>query len=780
MIEVENVYICLRSVLMYNYDDFITQIKDELINGAKPKSDEFINLIYTENTRDIKETKDRKMSKKAHTFYKQFREDVSQIFPLKGEDVDGVFGVDILDLLLYSPHYFIDKLYDYVEKYNFTDLDKVQKVYQDILIGFEFLFHETRDKYRADGIYSFRQKFLYASEKSKASKHNYGKYIDLALALGLTNHRSEENNSDAVVYTIKRDENKNFSDNLTNKKYEIVYEHYKCLSEIKSQPIKHIQESFREVINQFNKDAKYGAGQDTTEAEKQRLYQNLCDKFFEGNQTDYYLKKGSDNKYIVNNNFVSQIDWSQKKCIHDIKTVRDIISTIASVFVSKMDYQMRSIKGFQEPDVNQTPKYSDEQLNCVFLKKPQITIDFDYINKIKAEQLLNSMLSALEKIEVDSKIDILLYGKTENCDNLKQNEDKLKNIIENYYEDKYKQNNKSKKISINDKFITNLYKFVLNDNIFDSVLEHINVDKTKSRIVLAPIIVYSMVTSKTDIRKMSVEYGWSKEEIVHDLNFVNDDDRTKRRKIGFYIRLRELFSKQLSNAQKQYLVKIWDDIFVVLTGYSYSDMVFVDVNQNDYDGDIFALDYIKKKWTDDIDFELITMHKVHNLDEEYENIKGSYKRSKREVKEFFIQICDEFAHAYREKRYFILDEDDHRAFINDIANRYLIPYECANKFKDRHICKCINESLSENIANLDSCKFANSCKYLDGFKRIKQYRKYRKLLKKHEYVSKSKPWIRMKADDIIKLSIEECLKDINVEQSKKKLKEIGEKLRTRA
>lgn len=390
------------------------------------------------------------------------------------------------------------------------------------------------------------------------------------------------------------------------------------------------------------------------------------------------------------------------------------------------------------------------------------------------------MLSALEKIEVDSKIDILPYRKTENCDNLKQNEDKLKNIIENYYEDKYKQNNKSKKISINDKFITNLYKFVLDDNIFNSVLEHINEDKTKSEIVLAPIIVYSMVTSKTDIRKMSVEYGWSKEEIIHDLNLVNDDDRTKRKKIGFYIRLRELFSKELSNTKKEYLVKVWDDIFVVLTGYSYADMVFVDANKNDYDGDIFALDYIKKKWTDDIDFELITMHKVHNLDEEYENIKDSYKRSKREVKEFFMQICDEFAHAYREKRYFILDEDDHRAFINDIANRYLIPYECANKFKDKHICKCINESLSEDIANLDSCKFANSCKYLDGFKRIKQYRKYRKLLKKHEYVSKSKPWIRMKADDIIKLSIEECLKDINVEQSKKKLKEIGEKLRTRA
>ena len=144
-----------------------------------------------------------------------------------------------------------------------------------------------------------------------------------------------------------------------------------------------------------------------------------------------------------------------------------------------------------------------------------------------------------------------------------------------------------------------LCEFACNSNLF--------VDRED--IPIAPLVLYSMLRSKTHQLRSLVSKPWNLEECYAKRPLSGQYSIEDRLSIGLYIRLRELFLVHLDvfdipEDRREKTSGLWDSMYRDMTGYNDTYMIVTDAAPDSFPEDTWAIEYFANSWSSNIDFDI--------------------------------------------------------------------------------------------------------------------------------------------------------------------------------
>lgn len=499
------------------------------------------------------------------------------------EQVEKVVPDTVLCSAVFSPHALIDEIYA-----NLEYAGNVNKIFEMMLQQGPFLFREISDSLRPEGQISFAELYLNKSDIFQFQQKDYSFALDFAIGLGIAGDTAA---FFSRIASYMEDDGliAKYLPSRTLYHARRVKQLYQSAGQIIELPISELLSRIREAVRRFTKEisSEHWCGEDTVE----KLHCQSSDS----------LRLSSEQ---LQHNLVSS------SVLYGIHTVDDLIFKIAKIFV-------RTLNGSRlRLDMLNDGRFSAQQLSLIqsnisligdglqkttsdayniVQQRRQETIEILQRNSICTDRIPKTMLNSC-KCRID---EWPFAGFTDN-QSWKRLSQKLYGIIVEYYKAFYKiVFRKSKPIQWDVDSAQQLCEFACNSNLF--------VDRED--IPIAPLVLYSMLRSKTHQLRSLVSKPWNLEECYAKRPLSGKYSNEKRLNIGLYIRLREVFLAhfdifEITEDRRKEISELWDSMYRDITGYNDTYMIVTDAAHNSFAEDAWAVERFVNSWSANIDFDI--------------------------------------------------------------------------------------------------------------------------------------------------------------------------------
>lgn len=569
------------------------------------------------------------------------------------EQVNQMVSGAALCSAVFSPHALIDKIYE--------DLDHAGafgKLFAMMLRQGPFLFCELRDSLRPKDQMSFTEIYLNRSDIFCFQEKDYSFALDFAMGLGIA--------ADTTAFFSRiasyMEDNALIAKYLPNRTLyhaQRVQQLYQSAGQIVDLPISELLPRIRETIRRFAKEtsSQRWYGEDAAEKLRHQLINSL--------------KLSSEQL---------QQDLLLSSAFYGIHTLDDLIFKIARIFVQtinsrKLRYDMLNDSRFSEqqlgliqPEIasirDGIEKQPPNDYNIV-QKRYKETIALLQVDSIFTDKIPKTMLNPCNSWISDWPF----AGFTDNrsWEILSR---QLHRIVVAYYNTLYKiVFRKSKPIQWDVDSAQQLCEFACNSNLF--------VDRED--IPIAPLVLYSMLRSKTHQLRSLVSKPWNLEECYAKRPLSGQYSIEDRLSIGLYIRLRELFLVHLDvfdipEDRREKTSGLWDSMYRDMTGYNDTYMIVTDAAPDSFPEDTWAIEYFANSWSSNIDFDIWgfpekqpsheTVYKYMKAQDQQRGTKSWNHYIKRQ-----IEVHPEWLQEYRQHRLLPWYNAFHQTFLNQCLKK---------------------------------------------------------------------------------------------------------------
>lgn len=569
------------------------------------------------------------------------------------EQVEKVVPDTVLCSAVFSPHALIDEIYA-----NLECADNVNKVFKMMLQQGPFLFREISDSLRPEGQISFAELYLNKSDIFQFQQKDYSFALDFAIGLGIAGDTAA---FFSRIASYMEDDGliAKYLPSRTLYHARRVKQLYQSAGQIVDLPISELLPRIHETIRRFAKEtsSQRWYGEDAAEKLRHQLINSL--------------KLSSEQL---------QQDLLQSSAFYGIHTLDDLIFKIARIFVQtingrKLRYDMLNDSRFSEqqlgliqPEIasirDGIEKQPPNDYNIV-QKRYKETIALLQVDSIFTDKIPKTMLNPCNSWISDWPF----AGFTDNrsWEILSR---QLHRIVVAYYNTLYKiVFRKSKPIQWNVDSAQQLCEFACNSNLF--------VDRED--IPIAPLVLYSMLRSKTHQLRSLVSKPWNLEECYAKRPLSGQYSIEDRLSIGLYIRLRELFLVHLDvfdipEDRREKTSGLWDSMYRDMTGYNDTYMIVTDAAPDSFPEDTWAIEYFANSWSSNIDFDIWgfpekqpsheTVYKYMKAQDQQRGTKSWNHYIKRQ-----IEVHPEWLQEYRQHRLLPWYNAFHQTFLNQCLKK---------------------------------------------------------------------------------------------------------------
>jgi len=571
------------------------------------------------------------------------------------EQVEKVVPDTVLCSAVFSPHALIDEIYA-----NLECAGNVNKVFKMMLQQGPFLFREISDSLRPEGQISFAELYLNKSDIFQFQQKDYSFALDFAIGLGIAGDTAA---FFSRIASYMEDDGliAKYLPSRTLYHARRVKQLYQSAGQIVDLPISELLPRIRETIRRFAKEtsSQRWYGEDAAEKLRHQLINSL--------------KLSSEQL---------QQDLLQSSAFYGIHTLDDLIFKIARIFVQtingrKLRYDMLNDSRFSEqqlgliqPEIasirDGIEKQPPNDYNIV-QKRYKETIALLQVDSIFTDKIPKTMLNPCNSWISDWPF----AGFTDNrsWEILSR---QLHRIVVAYYNTLYKiVFRKSKPIQWNVDSAQQLCEFACNSNLF--------VDRED--IPIAPLVLYSMLRSKTHQLRSLVSKPWNLEECYAKRPLSGQYSIEDRLSIGLYIRLREVFLAhfdifEITEDRREEISELWDSMYRDITGYNDTYMIVTDAAPDSFPEDAWAIERFVNSWSSNIDFDIWgfpekqpsheTVYKYMKAQDQQRGTKSWNHYIKRQ-----IEVHSEWLQEYRQHRLLPWYNAFHQTFLD----------QCLKKFK---------------------------------------------------------------------------------------------------
>lgn len=569
------------------------------------------------------------------------------------EQVEKVVPDTVLCSAVFSPHALIDEIYA-----NLECAGNVNKVFKMMLQQGPFLFREISDSLRPEGQISFAELYLNKSDLFQFQQKDYSFALDFAIGLGIAGDTAA---FFSRIASYMEDDGliAKYLPSRTLYHARRVKQLYQSAGQIVDLPISELLPRIRETIRRFAKEtsSQRWYGEDAAEKLRHQLINSL--------------KLSSEQL---------QQDLLQSSAFYGIHTLDDLIFKIARIFVQtingrKLRYDMLNDSRFSEqqlgliqPEIasirDGIEKQPQNDYNIV-QKRYKETIALLQVDSIFTDKIPKTMLNPCNSWISDWPF----AGFTDNrsWEILSR---QLHRIVVAYYNTLYKiVFRKSKPIQWDVDSAQQLCEFACNSNLF--------VDRED--IPIAPLVLYSMLRSKTHQLRSLVSKPWNLEECYAKRPLSGQYSIEDRLSIGLYIRLRELFLVHLDvfdipEDRREKTSGLWDSMYRDMTGYNDTYMIVTDAAPDSFPEDTWAIEYFANSWSSNIDFDIWgfpekqpsheTVYKYMKAQDQQRGTKSWNHYIKRQ-----IEVHPEWLQEYRQHRLLPWYNAFHQTFLNQCLKK---------------------------------------------------------------------------------------------------------------
>lgn len=614
------------------------QVLDALAQDTS--ADGFAQLIWSNDSSR------QAVSERRATKAKQLRRDFL-------EQVEKVVPDTVLCSAVFSPHALIDEIYA-----NLECAGNVNKVFEMMLQQGPFLFREISDSLRPEGQISFAELYLNKSDIFQFQQKDYSFALDFAIGLGIAGDTAA---FFSRIASYMEDDGliAKYLPSRTLYHARRVKQLYQSAGQIVDLPISELLPRIRETIRRFAKEtsSQRWYGEDAAEKLRHQLINSL--------------KPSSEQ---LQQNLVSS------SVLYGIHTVDDLIFKIAKIFV-------RTLNGRRlRQDMLNDGRFSAQQLSLIqsnisligdglqkttsdayniVQQRRQETIEILQRNSICTDRIPKTMLNSC-KCRID---EWPFAGFTDN-QSWKKLSQELYGIIVEYYKTFYKiVFRKSKAIKWDVDSARQIGEFACNSNLF----------ACQEDIPMAPLVLYSMLLSKTHQLRSLVSKPWDLAECFAKRPLSGKYSNEDRLNIGLYIRLREVFLAhfdifEITEDRREEISELWDSMYRDITGYNDTYMIVTDAAPDSFPEDTWAIEYFANSWSSNIDFDIWgfpekqpsheTVYKYMKAQDQQRGTKSWNHYIKRQ-----IEVHPEWLQEYRQHRLLPWYNAFHQTFLNQCLKK---------------------------------------------------------------------------------------------------------------